>query len=81
MKEKIIEAITRTFEINESDLPSKIDSDHIEAWDSLNHLNLIVELEDVFDTSYEPEEITKMTSLAKISEITEKKLNSINQQT
>lgn len=74
MREKIVETMTKVFEIDDSNLPSKIDSDHIEAWDSLNHLNLIVELEDVFDTSYEPEEISEMTSLDKISEITDKKL-------
>lgn len=34
-----------------------------EKWDSLNHLNLIVALEDEFDMEFEPEEIAEMKSL------------------
>ena len=40
-------------------------------WDSLNHLNLIVELEDEFNVSFEPEDIAEMKSL----DIIETKLN------
>jgi len=32
-------------------------------WDSLNHLNLVVELEDEFGVSFEPEDIAEMKSL------------------
>ncbi|HRH40430.1 MAG TPA: acyl carrier protein [Pyrinomonadaceae bacterium] len=38
----------------------------IEKWDSLNHLNLIVELEDKFDVSFTIEEIEDLDSVAKI---------------
>ena len=33
------------------------------AWDSLKHLNLIVELEEEFDVSFEPEDIAEMKNL------------------
>lgn len=40
-----------------------------EKWDSLNHLNLIVELEDEFETEFEPEEIAEMKSFDDVKRI------------
>lgn len=44
------------------------------AWDSMNHLNLIVELEMEFGVSLEPEEIGRMVSYQDIKEIIDSKL-------
>ena len=38
------------------------DQNNCDRWDSLHHLNLIVELEDAFDMEFEPEEIAEMKS-------------------
>ena len=47
-----------------------------EAWDSLRHLNLVVELEDAFDVTFEPEEIAVMKSVEDIKKLlTAKKLS------
>ncbi|MFM1819914.1 MAG: hypothetical protein RLZZ402_273, partial [Bacteroidota bacterium] len=35
-------------------------------WDSLNHLNLVVEIEDNFDISIEPDDISEMLSIDQI---------------
>lgn len=72
MKEKIIEIMSEVFEVPVSEFPSEIKQENIDKWDSLRHLNLIVELEDVFDKSFEPEEISEMTSMDKIIEMIEK---------
>ncbi|MDR1154065.1 MAG: acyl carrier protein [Bacteroidales bacterium] len=32
-------------------------------WDSLNHLNIVIALEETFDISFEPEEIAEMTDI------------------
>jgi len=45
-----------------------------EKWDSLNHLNLIIALEDAYNVSFEPEEIAEMKSIIEI----EKKLKEKN---
>ena len=66
MKEKIIAIMAEVFEIPISDFPTEITQETIENWDSLTHLNLIVELEEAFNKSFEPEEISKMTSIEKI---------------
>ncbi len=38
-------------------------------WDSINHLNLIVELESELNIAFEPEQIETITSVEKIIEI------------
>jgi acyl carrier protein len=35
----------------------------IEGWDSVQHLNLILALEDAFGLQFDPEEIERMTSI------------------
>lgn len=44
------------------------------AWDSMNHLNLVVELEMEFGVSLEPEEIGRMISYQDVKEIIDSKL-------
>lgn len=44
------------------------------AWDSLHHLNLVVELEDAFGVSFEPEEIATMKSVADIEKLLKTKM-------
>lgn len=72
MKEKIIEIMSEVFEVPVNEFPGVIKQENIDNWDSLRHLNLIVELEDAFDKSFEPEEISEMTSIDKIIEFIEK---------
>lgn len=45
-----------------------------EKWDSLHHLNLIVELEEAFDIEFEPEEIAEMKSFDAVKNMIESKL-------
>lgn len=72
MKEQVIAIMARVFEMNIADFPSEINQNTIENWDSLRHLNFIVELEDAFDKSFEPEEISEMISMEKVLEMLEK---------
>lgn len=72
MKEQVIAIMARVFEMNIADFPSEINQNTIENWDSLRHLNFIVELEDAFDKSFEPEEISEMISIEKVLEMLEK---------
>ena len=66
MKEQIKEVIMRVFDLES--VTDDISQSNCEKWDSMNHLNLIVELEEEFDVSFEPEEIAEMKSLEKIIE-------------
>jgi acyl carrier protein len=47
--------------------------DTIESWDSLQHLNFVLALEQEFSVQFQPEEIEKLTSAAVIVEILQAK--------
>lgn len=72
MDEKIIETMERVFAV--SDLDNTASQTTCDKWDSLHHLNLIVELEDVFDMEFEPEEIAEMTSFETVKRTIQSKL-------
>lgn len=69
MKEKIKEIAAEVFEVQVND---DTDQNNCENWDSLRHLNFIIELETEFDVSFEPEEIASMTSLNIVKSVIEK---------
>lgn len=47
--------------------------DAIEAWDSMQHLNLVLALEEKFDVHFSPEEMEEMRSLETIAAMLEAK--------
>lgn len=67
MDEKILEIMTRVFQTE--GLGTDCSQSNCDKWDSLHHLNLIVELEDEFDMEFEPEEIAEMKTFSKVKEI------------
>lgn len=73
MEQKIREIMAEVFEVPVDQLKGSFTQHDIENWDSLHHLNLIVELESAFDVSYEPEEIGEMNTFEKIVSTTKRK--------
>ena len=71
MEEKVLEILKNLFELDTVD--ETCSQETCEKWDSMGQLNLVVELETVFDVTLEPEEIAEMTSFAKIMDILKKK--------
>ena len=68
IKEQIKKIMTEVFEIESSLVNDEISQKNTGQWDSLSHLNLIVEIEEEFDISFTPEQIGSMTSLKIIME-------------
>lgn len=64
MEEKVLEILKSVLEDESVNIETSQENNS--NWDSLRHLNLIVELESEFDVSFEPEEITEMSSVKKI---------------
>ena len=60
MEEKVLNILKQVLELNEIDCTCSQKT--CEAWDSIHHLDLVVELESEFDISFEPEDIADMTS-------------------
>lgn len=74
IKNKIKEVLSEVLEIDISEITDDLNQENCLKWDSLQHLNIMVELEEVFELSFEPEEIADMITLEKIIEtVTSKK--------
>ena len=72
MEERLL-AVMRRVLANPS-LDIECSQTNCKKWDSMNHLNLIVELELEFGVSFEPEEIARMVNYATILEIVKAKI-------
>ena len=72
MEEKVLEILKNLFELENVD--NTCSQATCEKWDSMMHLNLIVELEAEFGVSFEPEEIGEMQSYQDIIALLKKKL-------
>ena len=60
MEEKVLEILKNVFESDSID--ETCSQATCEKWDSIGHLNLVVDLETEFDVKLEPEEIAEMKS-------------------
>ena len=71
MEDKILEVMKSVFQTD--DIDKTCSQQNCEKWDSMNHLNLIVELEMELGVSFEPEEIAKMRSFDDVVQIVKNK--------
>ena len=67
MDDRILEILKQVFELNSVD--KNCSQQNCDKWDSLKHLELIIELESEFDVELEPEEIAEMKSFDDIKNI------------
>lgn len=72
MEEKVLEILKELFELDTVD--ESCSQKTCEKWDSMGQLNLVVELEDAFEVSLEPEEIAEMKSYGDIIKLLKEKL-------
>lgn len=69
--EKYNKAFTEVFGIDENKLEGLV-YQSIEAWDSVGHMQLISELEDMFDIMFDTDDIIDFSSYEKGKEILKK---------
>ena len=67
MEKKILELMKKVFHTDSID--ETCSQGNCEKWDSMNHLNLVVELELEYGISLEPEEIANMRSFNDVVQI------------
>ncbi len=72
MEQRILGLMESVFKVDNLDENSS--QQNCEQWDSMNHLNLIVELEMDFGVSFEPEEIAQMRSFEEVVRVLKNKL-------
>ncbi len=71
MENKVLEILKDVFELDTVD--TTCSQSTCDNWDSMGQLNLVAELEDIFDISLEPEEIGAMKSYKDIIRILKEK--------
>lgn len=64
LEENVLDIMRRVFEMDEVNTDAS--QKNCERWDSLHHLMLASELEDIFDIELEPEEIAEMTDFTRV---------------
>lgn len=62
------------FHVPEANLGPASSPDTIETWDSIQHLNMVLALEQEFNLQFTPEEIEEMLSLELIGLLVEEKV-------
>lgn len=73
MEQKILDIMKSVFRTDAID--ETCSQRNCEKWDSMNHLNLVVELEMEFGVSFEPEEIAKMQSFEEVVRVVKSKMS------
>lgn len=72
MEEKVMEIIKDVLLIDNID--TNLSQKECDAWDSLAHLRIAVEIEDQFGISLEPEDIMQMNSIKNIISVLERRM-------
>ena len=57
------------FAVSMEEIVLESSPDSIETWDSINHLNFVLALEQAFSIQFEPEEIEQMLSIELVAMI------------
>jgi acyl carrier protein len=65
---RVCDIVAATFGVPAADVGPKTGMDTIEAWDSMNHLHLVVALEGELGVSFEPDVAVELTSVGAIVE-------------
>ena len=76
MGDKLKTIMADVFNISEDDIHDESSPDTIENWDSMQHLNLILSLEEAFGFSLETEEVVAMTNFKSIQSVLENHVSS-----
>lgn len=73
VEEKVFEVFSTVMGVPREKISKDTSVENLEVWDSVQHLNLILSLEEEFSVKFSPEEIQEMLSIeAILSKINEK---------
>jgi acyl carrier protein len=62
------------FQVPAAQIKPESSPETLETWDSVQHLNLVLGLEQQFNVQFEPEEMDRMKTIGAISDLVESKL-------
>jgi acyl carrier protein len=65
--------IAKVFGVNEGEVGEATSNQNLQAWDSMGHMTLIMELESSFGVSLSMDEALTMTNVSAIKEVLERR--------
>ena len=74
MRDKIKNIMALVFEMEPCQIPDSANTSTIDNWDSMNHMNLVVALEEEFNILFSDEEIVEIISLDAVEKSLSSKL-------
>ena len=73
--ERVRRIAANVLELPGSQITAQSSPETIASWDSVQHLNLVLALEQEFGCQFEPEEIDQMNNIDRIHRVVQNKLN------
>ena len=64
--DRVATLFEKAFKLDPGDFSPDLVPEDVLLWDSLGHMNLVMELEDAFGVQFEVDEITEMSSAGRI---------------
>jgi len=74
-EKRVIKVFTTSFNVDENKIQLTDTKNDIEAWDSIGHLHLIMNLETEFNIKMDTEDVVKIDSVEKCVDIVNKLLS------
>lgn len=65
LEQKVLTVFSKVFNVSVEELLLTFTKHDIESWDSLGHLQLVMNLESEFDIKFKTQEINQITSIQK----------------
>lgn len=66
LDQRLVDTVSRVLNLDPSSITPDTSPRNTAAWDSVGHINLVLELEDVFGVRFQTEEIPLLDSVAKL---------------
>lgn len=74
MEEKLQKIFRETFNKPGLILKNDLDASQVDTWDSFNHINLIINVEEEFNIRFNTEEISLVENVGQFKELIRKKI-------
>ena len=74
MEEKLTKIMAQILSVSESQITPNSSPDNLPTWDSLQHMNLVLAIEQSFNISFDDEEIMQMLNYEIIIETIKEKI-------
>jgi acyl carrier protein len=75
--DKVRRLASELFDVPAGDITAESSPAALENWDSVQHLNLVLALEEEFGVKFEPEDMEKMQSIGQAVQVVSSKLPNI----